>query len=246
MPPILRWLPAGCALALLSCCAPPPALTPVASVTPMTNYQEEEAVRISLPAPTLRGQVSLEETLQTRRSVREYGEGPVTLEEVSQLLWAAQGQTAEWGGRTSPSAGALYPLETYLVAGNVSGLEQGVYKYRPGEHDLLRVGDGDRRPLLAEAALGQEWVNEGAAGIVLAAVYERTTGKYGELGIEYVLMEAGHAAENLLLQATALGLGSVPVTGFHRDEAQEALGLPEDVEPLYIVPLGRIVEQSAD
>ena len=212
----------------------------------MTNYAEADAVQIDLPEPTLRGEVSLEETLQTRRSIREYGDGPVTLEEVSQLLWAAQGETAEWGGRTAPSAGGLYPLETYLVAGNVCDLEQGVYKYRPGEHDLLRVGDGDRKALLAETALGQEWVEEGVAAIILAAVYERTTGKYDERGIEYVHMEAGHAAENLLLQATALGLGSVPVTGFYRGQAREVLGLPQDVEPLYIVPVGRIREESPD
>jgi len=212
----------------------------------MTDYPEEDAAQIELPEPTLRGEVSLEETLQARRSIREYGEGPVTLQEVSQLLWAAQGETAEWGGRAAPSAGGLYPLETYLVAGNVADLAQGVYRYRPGEHDLLRVGDGDRRVLLAETALGQEWVEEGVAAIVLAAVYERTTGKYDERGIEYVHMEAGHATENLLLQATALGLGSVPVTGFYRGEAREVLGLPQDVEPLYIVPVGRMREGSPE
>ena len=246
MPLILRWLPAGCALAFLSCCAAPPAPAPAPTASRMADYAEDDAAQVGLPEPRLSSEVSIEETFLRRRSVREYAEAPVTLEKVSQLLWAAQGQTSEWGGRTAPSAGALYPLETYLVVGSVSDLEQGVYRYRPGEHDLLKVGDGDRRALLAEAALGQEWVEEGAAAIVLAAVYERTTGKYGELGIEYVHMEAGHAAENLLLQATALGLGSVPVTGFHRDDAREVLGLPEDVEPLYIVPVGRLTEDTPD
>ncbi|NQU97703.1 MAG: SagB/ThcOx family dehydrogenase, partial [Chloroflexi bacterium] len=223
----------------MSSCALPPTPAPAPSVTPFTNFPEEDAVALELPEPTLRGEVSLEETLQSRRSIREYSEAPLTLEEVSQLLWAAQGQTTDWGGRTSPSAGALYPLETYLIVGSVRGLEQGVYKYRSAKHDLLRVGDGDRRALLAAAALDQAWIQEGAAGIILAAVYERTTGKYAERGIEYVHMEAGHAAENLLLQATALGLGSVPVTGFYRGQAREVLGLPQDVEPLYIVPVGR-------
>ena len=246
MPLILRWLSAACALVFMSCCALPPTPAPAPSVPPFTDFPEEDAVALELPEPTLRGEVSLEETLQSRRSIREYSEAPLTLEEVSQLLWAAQGQTTDWGGRTSPSAGALYPLETYLVVGNVSGLEQGVYKYRSAEHDLLRVGDGDRRALLAAAALDQAWVHEGAAGIILAAVYGRTTGKYAERGIEYVHMEAGHAAENLLLQATALGLGSVPVTGFYRGEAREALGLPDEVEPLYIVPVGRMREESPD
>ncbi|MBM3957868.1 MAG: SagB/ThcOx family dehydrogenase, partial [Gemmatimonadetes bacterium] len=138
MRPVLQWLSAACVLAALACRGPGPTPSPVPSPHVFTNYAENEAVRIELPEPVLRGAVSLEQALAQRRSVREYTGEPVTLEEVSQLLWAAQGQTADWGARTAPSAGALYPLETYLVAGNVSGLEQGLYRYRPGEHDLLR------------------------------------------------------------------------------------------------------------
>ncbi len=158
---------------------------------------------------------------------------------MSQLLWAAQGLTAEWGGRTAPSAGALYPLELYLVVGNVSSLTPGVYRYNPREHDLVKTRDEDRRGSLAQAALGQAWVQRGAIDIVIAAVYERTTRKYGEKGIRYVHMEAGHAAQNLYLQATAMDLGMVTVGAFYEERVREILGLPNNQEPLYIVPVGR-------
>ena len=197
---------------------------------------------IGLPQPRFHSQVSLEETLLNRRSVREYDDTPLTLEEVSQLLWATQGLTAEWGGRTAPSAGALYPLELYLVAGNVSGLAPGVYRYRPREHDLVKTGDEDLRNPLARAALNQACVQEGAIDIVIAAVYGRTTQKYGERGIRYVHMEAGHAAQNLYLQATAMELGMVTVGAFYEEQVREILSLPENEEPLYIVPVGRPME----
>jgi hypothetical protein len=110
---------------------------------------------IKLPAPRLKGEISLEEALLQRRSVRDYATGSLRLEEVSQLLWAAQGQTAEWGGRTAPSAGALYPLETYLVVGNVESLAPGVYKYSSERHELVKVRDGDVREQLSVASLNQ-------------------------------------------------------------------------------------------
>lgn len=204
----------------------------------MVNYPIEDAQMVPLPGLRLSGDMSVEESLRYRRSVREYGARPLTLAEVSQLLWAAQGVTSSEGGRTAPSAGPRYPLETYLVAGHVSGLETGVYRYRPSDHDLLRVGEGDRRELLAGAALGQEWVANGTVLVVIAAVYERTKERYGDRGVEYVHMERGHAAQNLHLQAVALGLGSVPVAGFHREQVSDILGLSVDEEPLYIIPVG--------
>jgi len=210
----------------------------------MENYTEDEAESLLLPLPRLDGSVSLEQALRDRRSVREYAEEPLTPGEVSQLLWAAQGVTADWGARTAPSAGALFPLETYLVVGDVSDLEPGVYRYRPDEHDLLRIGGGDRRTLLSETAGEQPWVHEAAAGIVIGGVYGRTEEKYGDRGERYVHMEAGHAVQNVLLQATALGLSCVPVAGFSGDDARAVLGTPEDVDLLYIVPVGRRIESE--
>lgn len=194
---------------------------------------------INLPQPRLKSDASLEETLLNRRSVREYAPAPLTLDEVAQLLWAAQGLTAKWGGRTAPSAGALYPLEVYLVAGNVTGLAAGVYRYAPEQHQLVLIRSGDTRHELAEAALAQDWIQEGAVSIVITAVYERTTRKYGERGIRYIYMEAGHAAQNVCLQAVALNLGTVVVGAFHDEDVRNILGIPQNETPLYIMPVGR-------
>lgn len=198
-----------------------------------------EPATLKLPEPRLQSEVSLEEALLERRSTRAYADVPLTLSEVAQLLWAAQGVTSEWGGRTAPSAGALYPLEIYLVAGNVESLAPGVYKYNPGRHELLRVRDGDVRGQLAKAALGQRWVQDGAVDIVIAAVYERTTTKYGDRGVRYVHMEAGHVAQNICLQAVALDLGVVTVGAFYDDLVRDIIGMPEDEIPLYVIPIGK-------
>jgi len=194
---------------------------------------------VTLPEPRTESEVSLEETLFRRRSIREYADTPLTLPEVSQLLWAAQGETAAWGGRAAPSAGALYPLEVYLVVGLVEGLAPGVYKYSPEGHHLARVREGDVRSELARAAVDQAWVKDGAVDIVIGAVYERTTGKYGDRGIRYVYMEAGHAAQNVCLQATALDLGAVPVGAFFDERVAEIVAIDKGEEPLYIIPLGK-------
>lgn len=196
---------------------------------------------IRLPEPELRGKVSVEEALQQRRSVRRYKDKPLTLAEVSQLLWAAQGITNENGGRrTAPSAGALYPLEVYLVAGNVTGLAAGVYRYSPRDHELVKLADGDRRAQLSKAALGQDPVRRGAIDIVFSAVYERVTRKYGRRGVRYVHMEAGHAAQNVYLQAVSLGLGTVVIGAFDDNAVKRIVKMPDKRErPLYIMPVGR-------
>jgi len=196
-------------------------------------------VLTQLPQPMFNSSVSLEETLLHRRSIREYANEALTLEEVSQLLWAAQGVTAEWGGRTAPSAGALYPLEVYVVVGNVENLAPGVYKYNPERHELTLLGSTDVREELAEGSLGQTWVKEGAIDIVIAAAYERTTKKYGDRGVRYVHMEAGHAAQNICLQATALDLGMVTVGAFYDEQVKEIIGMPVNETPLYVIPVGR-------
>lgn len=199
-----------------------------------------EVVTVKLPPPVHEGKMSLEQALLKRRSIREYANASLLLSELSQLLWAAQGITDRGGGlRTAPSAGALYPLEVYVVAGRVEGLPSGVYKYRPREHELTLVVSGDKRRELYEAALQQEWVRDGAVDIVFSAVYERTTWRYGERGIRYVHMEVGHAAQNVCLQATALDLGTVVVGAFQDDRVKKILHMPEKEQPLYILPVGR-------
>jgi len=196
-------------------------------------------MKIELPDPRRDSDKSIEEALSNRRSTRDYSGDPLTLGEVSQLLWAAQGITDPRGLRTAPSAGALYPLEVYVVAGDVVDLSAGVYKYDPHNHELLKVFADDNRADLARAALNQAWVEEAAIDIVFTAIYERTTVKYGERGVRYVHIEAGHAAQNLCLQATAMDLGIVTVGAFHDEQVKEVLNLPDDERPLYIIPVGK-------
>jgi SagB-type dehydrogenase family enzyme len=193
---------------------------------------------VRLPEPRLEGDGSLEEVIAARRSAREFSASPVSLEQVGQLLWAAQGITDPRGLRAAPSAGALYPLELYLVAGKVADLAPGVYCYRPQRHALERVAEGDKRAALASAAHGQSWVGQAPIVIVMTGVYGRTTRKYGERGVRYVHVEAGDAAQNVLLQATALGLRSVVVGAFRDDAVRDTLGLPDDHAPLLLLPLG--------
>lgn len=206
---------------------------------PTASVERTVAAVVALPEPRLTSDVPLEKALHDRRSVRNYSGGSLTLSEVGQLLWAAQGITTDWGGRTAPSAGALYPLEVYLVAGDVENLAAGVYRYQPGGHQLIRVREGDVRSDSAAAALGQSCVRDGAIDIVIAAVYERTAKKYGDRATRYVHMEAGHAAQNVCLQATGLGLGAVTVGAFDENRLRLVLGLAQDEALLYIIPVGR-------
>jgi SagB-type dehydrogenase family enzyme len=196
------------------------------------------SVPIRLPRLTLSSARSLESVLQVRRSVREYSGKPLTRDELAQLLWAAQGVTGPEGLRTAPSAGALYPLEVDVVVGDVDGLPSAIYRYKPDRHELVVGREGDRRPELRAATLGQDCVGVAAAIIALAAVYERTSGTYGERGIRYVHMEVGHAAQNVCLQATALDLAAVVVGAFEDGAVKRALGLARDEESLALIPVG--------
>jgi SagB-type dehydrogenase family enzyme len=196
---------------------------------------------VSLPAPdTEGGRLSVEEALQQRRSRRRYGSGPLTLEEAGQLLWAAAGVTSARGFRTAPSAGALYPFTVYLVVSEVEGLEPGAYIYDPEDHALEPSAAGDLGGRLMEACLGQEWVGEAAASIVLAADYGVTTSVYSSRGEMYVHMEAGHISQNIYLQCEALGLGTVAVGAFRPADVAGLLDLPEGLEALYVMPVGRL------
>ena len=204
----------------------------------MGNNDLQKTIR--LLSPHFESKTPVEKSLLERRSVRNYGEKGLTLDEVSQLLWAAQGVTNRRGLRTAPSAGALYPLEIYIVAGNVSGLIPGVYRYAPGEHMLVKARDGDRRRDLWNASLEQSSIRNAPAVLVFCAVYERTTGKYGKRGIRYVYMEVGHAVQNVCLQAISLGFGTVVIGAFNDKEVKEVMSLRADEFPLCIMPVGRL------
>jgi SagB-type dehydrogenase family enzyme len=195
---------------------------------------------IKLPAPKYNSNVSIEKALLERRSVREYKDRTLTLAEISQLLWASQGITdLRRGFRTAPSAGALYPLEVYVVAGNIDNLPDGIYKYKPNRHELVMVVKGDKRAELCAAALGQPCVKNNAAVIVFSAVYERTTRKYGERGIRYVHMEVGHAAQNIYLQSVSLNLGTLVVGAFDDREVKRVMNMQDEEQPLCIMPVGK-------
>jgi len=194
---------------------------------------------VDLPAPQTTGEVPVEEAIQDRRSIRAWADAPLSLQEVGQLLWSAQGITDPDGLRAAPSAGATFPLEVYLVAGEVEGLEEGNYRYLPSDHALERTASGDSRSALAGAALEQMWVADAPAVIVITAVIQRTAQRYGDRASRYVAMEAGCAAENVYLGAGALGLGTVIVGAFGDDEVKQVMGLPAEQEPYALMPVGR-------
>lgn len=199
-----------------------------------TNAPVKETIAISLPPPASKGAVSLEEALAARRSIREFRPSPLSRAELSQLLWAAQGETGRGGLRAAPSAGALYPLELYVATA------EGFFHYEPHGHQLTRRAAGDLRPALRRAALGQAPVGEAPALFLIAAEAGRTASKYGrERTPRYVAMEAGHAAQNLLLQAAALKLGGVPIGAFEDARLHAAAGLPPGEEPLYLIAVGK-------
>jgi SagB-type dehydrogenase family enzyme len=207
---------------------------------------------IKLPEPVHGSSTSVEQALSHRRSVREYRDELISLAEVSRLLWAAQGVTNAEGMRTAPSAGALYPLEVYVVAGKVSGIRPGVYKYIPGEHALELASEGDKRSELGNVSSGQPSIKDAALDIVIAGVYERTTGKYDSpvrdertgshypRGVGYVYLEAGHAAQNICLQSESLKLGTVTIGAFSDDGVKMVTGMRDEERPLYIMPVGRV------
>lgn len=201
------------------------------------STKTQEAM-IFLPQPQFQGKLSLEEALLRRRSRRTFKKEKLTLKEISQILWAAQGITdSTLGKRTVPSAGALYPLEIYLVTKEVEELPAGVFKYQPENHCLKKIFEGDISKELAEAALGQDFISEASVVLIISAVFERTTKKYGKRGLRYVFMEAGHAAQNVYLQVESLDLATVAVGAFDDEKVKQLLSISE--EPLYIMPIGK-------
>ncbi len=198
-----------------------------------TSENEDAPRTRALPKPSLKGTMSIEEALATRRSVRRYADRPLTVDHLGQLLWAAQGITQEARGlRTAPSAGALYPLEIYVFTGD------GVHHYSPQDHTLTLTKPDDQRAELAKAALGQRWVRENGAVILVAAEYARTARKYGDRATRYVDLEVGCVCQNVLLQAAALGIVGVPVGAYSDADVKRIAALPDEQTPLLLIPLG--------
>jgi len=207
---------------------------------PVENIQPIKGV-IVLPTPETTGNISVEDAINKRKSISTYQNKSLTLKDISQLLWAAQGITdKEKNIRTVPSAGATYPLEIYILTGTngVNGLESGLYHYNPLKNQLEYIMKGDLRVNLSSTAYGQGGIANAPAIIIITGVYSRTQNRYGDRGIQFVHMEAGHAGQNLYLQAQALDLGMVLIGGFSNKDAQKILKLPADQEVLYLIPVG--------
>jgi SagB-type dehydrogenase family enzyme len=194
-----------------------------------------------LPQPDVTGQVTLEKAIKSRRTIRSFASRPISLDNLSQLLWAAQGLIETGGFRRSvPSGGALYPIDVYALVGEggVQGIESGVYHYKPRTHEITVVKEGDLRRELAKAALGQMWMAAAPVNLIVTAEYKRSSSKYGERGVRYSMIEAGHVGQNIFLQAEALGLGAGMVGAFHDQEVTWVAKLHQDHEPLLIMPVG--------
>lgn len=206
-------------------------------VSTVIFFAMAKAETINLPQPDTTGSKPLEQVIAARRSVRVFKGTPLTLEQISQILWAGQGMTQHKGRhafafRTSPSAGALYPMELYAVT------PQGVWRYLPEVHRLEVIIKEDRRQEITRAALGQASIAQAPLSIVICAIYSRVTGKYGSRGRRYTDIEAGHIAQNIHLQAVTMGLGSVPIGAFDDNAVKAAIGAADDEVPLYVIPVG--------
>jgi len=205
---------------------------------------------IKLPPPQIKGKVSLEETIAKRRSVRRYREESLTLQQLSQILWSAQGVTGMGRLRATPSAGATYPLEVFTFIGKQGvfasetkqrgeELQAGIYHYDVDRHSLVLHQPGDLRRELAGAALDQGFIVNAPLDIVICALYPRTSYRYGRRGERYVHMEVGHVGENIHLQAVALGLATMEVGAFDDELVRKVLAVEEQIRPLYIMPIGK-------
>ncbi len=215
-------------------------------IVSLSGEENKMSSTIRLPEPVTDGRVSIEEAINSRESARSFSTDALSLEDISQLLWAAGGMRVDAvtrHSRTYPSAGAIHPLEFYVAAGNVEGLDAGLYRYIPSEHALGAIETGDKRSGLARAALGQAFIGRAPASIIISADFDRVTPRYGERGkLRYVPMDAGHAGQNIYLIAVSRGLGTVAVGAFNDAEVSGVLDLPGNETPLYIYPIGRVTE----
>lgn len=199
-----------------------------------------ELKEYKLSEPVKTGNMSVEEAIAKRRSVRTYSSSKITESNLSQLLWAAQGITDKAGGlRTAPSAGALYPLEIYVVTALVEGIEEGLYKYNPLSHTLILKKSGNILEDIYNVSLRQDSIKNAAAVIIYCAVFERTAWRYKDRAAQYVYIETGHSAQNVYLQAEALNLGTVAIGAFDNKGIRKVLGLPDEEEPVYLMPVGK-------
>lgn len=195
--------------------------------------------KIVLEAARTDGPLSVEAALARRRSVRTFADQGLTVQQIGQLLWAAQGVTEPARGlRAAPSAGALYPIEVDVIAVGTAGLADGVYRYVPSEHALVQRRSGDLRADVRAGALDQDALAQAPLILALWGVESRTAARYGPRARSFVLLEAGHAAQNVLLQAVALDLASVPIGAFDADQLRRTLGAGRDEELLYLLPIG--------
>ena len=211
--------------------------------TTTSNSQRTVISTVSLPSPILQGNMSVEQAIQNRRSIRHYTNQSLTLQDVSQILWAAQGITDKTNNlRSAPSAGQVYPLEVYIIVGNggVTGLSEGIYHYNPYNNSLEKTSESDARSDLSQAANGQAWVKEAPVNIVITGDYNKMVAKYKDetLCTRFVNLEAGHAAENIYLEAEARDLVTVALGSFKDDQVHTILGLPANENTIYIMPVG--------
>ncbi|MDI6704353.1 MAG: SagB/ThcOx family dehydrogenase, partial [bacterium] len=226
-------------------------LTTLSALKPVFGFKHqpplykryEKAKEIKLPIPDFRG-ICLEEAIKRRRSIRDYRNEPLSIKELSQLLFASQGITGYYGNqplRAAPSAGALYPFEIYLIVNQVEGIDRGIYHYSVLDHSLELVKLGDYRSKSTKCCLNQDVVGKSAVTFVLTAIFRRTTYKYGERGYRYVYIEAGHISQNISLQAVSLGLGSVCIGAFYDDKLNNLLEIDGQKEAaIYVHAVGKI------
>ncbi|MFO8053298.1 MAG: SagB/ThcOx family dehydrogenase [Candidatus Omnitrophota bacterium] len=206
------------------------------------SIEMKEKRTIQLPQPEHKGDLSVEEAIFNRQSRRSFKDAPLKLPEISQILWAAGGKnvdTATGPSRTFPSAGGIYPQQFYLSANKISGLDQGIYRYSWSKHQLILIKKGNYSQQLSAAALGQQVVTQAPATIIITALYEKTTQKYGQRGEKYVLIDTGFAGENIYLQSESLGLATVAVGAFSEQEVSKILDLETTQTPLLIMPIGK-------
>ena len=211
--------------------------------TTVSNSQSTVISTVNLPSPIIQGNMSVEQAIQDRRSIRHYTNQPLTLQDVSQLLWAAQGITDKTQNlRSVPSAGQVYPLEVYIIVGKggVTGLSEGVYRYNPYNNSLEKTSEIDARSDLSQAANGQAWVKEAPVDIVITGDYNKMVTKYKDetLCTRFVNLEAGHAGENIYLEAEARDLVTVALGSFKDDQVHTVLGLPDNENTIYVMPVG--------
>ncbi len=196
---------------------------------------------VGLPEVKKKGGLSVEEAIHSRRTCRNFTDRPLSLDALAQLLWSGQGITDRNGFlRTVPSAGALYPLDLYVVVGTrgVEGLAAGVYRYVPASHQMEKITSGDLRNDVAAASLGQSWMARAPVSFIITAEYKRSAIKYGSRAERYCAMEVGHAGQNIFLQAEALGLAAGIVGAFDDDRLVQVLNIPRSHRPLAVMPVG--------